>query len=269
MRNLSPLLRQATLDPYQILALPRSASSSEIKTAYYSLVKTHHPDLPSSSKPKNFDFKDIVSSYELLRDPKKREAYLRYGLGWASDGRHNGATAYPEAGFNYNNVHNPWGSPKARRHKHAHERPRYPSSSWDFGHSDTTDFYSSNVNSAASSSRTSEQYTSNASFIAILAAMSALLYSVQFWILAPIQPLSSSTSNMNSLVGGDPKDAPIYRQSTMMRGRDRHHEDASRALGAAREAAQKWGSVRRDSIRFACKTAYLALHAHNMLADVA
>lgn len=256
-----------SLDPFKILDVPRSATSRQIKDAYYSLVKTHHPDLPSSSKPKNFEFKDIVSAYELLRDPRRREAYVRYGLGWSGGGAGGAGAAgnamRPDVGFNYNNVHNPWGDPKTRRHRHAHERGRYPSSSWDFGHSDTTDFYSSNSNAQSSSSSRdgSGVYTSNASFMSILAGMSLLLYSVQFWRLAPPLPSSSdaatpssSSSSLNdisfdNLAATDPRSAPIYRQSSMMRGRDKHHEDASRALGKARQNAQKWGTVRRDNIR--------------------
>ena len=250
MRIVSTLLRNATLDPYQILAVPRTASNSEIKTAYYSLVKTHHPDLPSSSKPKDFDFKDIVSSYELLGDPKKREAYLRYGLGWTKDGiQRNGSTPHPDVGFNYNNVHNPWGTRESRRQSYAYERPKYPSSSWDFGHSDSTEFYSNNANRAASTKNKNGKYTSNASFVSILAAMSAILYSVQFWRLAPPPTSSDSSSSISSLAGGDPQDALIYRQSGLLRGRDKKFEEASKALGAAREGAHRWGNARRDNIR--------------------
>lgn len=249
------LLRQATLDPFQILAIPRTATSKEIRSAFLALAKTHHPDLPSSSKAKDVDFKDIVSAHELLRDPKKRDAYLKYGFGWSSTAGGASASARPDVGFNYENMHNPWGNPKTRRHKHAHERGRYPSSSWDFGQSDTTAFYSSNSNPEAKGADRSGVYTSNASFMSILAGMSLLLYSVQFWRLAPPVPSSSSSdglasSGINSLVAGDPKDAPIYRQSSMMRGRDKHHDDASRALGAAREGAQRYGSARRDNIRY-------------------
>ena len=56
MRLYAPL-RTTSLDPYQILALSRSADSKQIKQAYYALVKRHHPDRPSSSKPKDFEFK--------------------------------------------------------------------------------------------------------------------------------------------------------------------------------------------------------------------
>lgn len=61
MRRFTPLLAQARStplpDPFQILAVPKTASSKEIKQAYFALVKKHHPDRPASSKPKGCDFK--------------------------------------------------------------------------------------------------------------------------------------------------------------------------------------------------------------------
>lgn len=247
MRVLHPLLRQAAaLDPYQILAVPRSASAPDIKAAYLKLAKQHHPDLPSSSKPSKCDFTDIVAAFELLKDPKKRKAYDLYGVGAGSGSSSDG--------INYQNMHrNPWGNPKSRPYKHAYQRGRYPSSSWDYGHSKSTDFYSHN---------TSENgvYTSNVSFFSILAGLSLLLYSVQFWRLAP--PLTDSSSSsaatssgipgvgLQSFTAMDPRDAPIYKSSSLM-NRDKHHDQASSALAAARQDAQRFGTLRRDGIRYA------------------
>lgn len=191
---------------------------------------------------------DIVAAYELLRDPVKRHQYATYGMGWGDAHR---ASPRPDMGFNYDNVHNPW---KRRdgtqsKYRHAYQRPRYPSSNWDYGHSDSTEFYSSNFK-ANSSENANGMYTSNAAFISILAGMSALLYSVQYWRLAPPMPSSgSSTSLTQALMGGDPMEAPIFKQSSMMRGRDRHHEEASKALGTARENARKHGNARREELR--------------------
>lgn len=172
-------------------------------------------------------------------------------MGWGDAPR---SSPRPDMGFNYDNVHNPW---KRRdgtqsKYRHAYQRPRYPSSNWDYGHSDSTEFYSANWKSGNSSENTSGMYTSNAAFISILAGMSALLYSVQYWRLAPPMPSSSSsTSFPQALMAGDPMEAPIFKQSSMMRGRDRHHEEASRALGAARENARKHGNARREELRYA------------------
>lgn len=189
--------------------------------------------------------RDIVAAYDLLRDDQKRRKYLNYGLGWGS---RPSSAAGQDYGFNFDNMHNPWKPRDGRRHKHAHERPHYPSTAWDYGRSESTEFYSSNRSFGRDQDRDGN-YTSNAAFIGILASLSAVLYSVQFWRLAPPLPTSASSDSFSSLVAGDPKDAPIYRQSSMMKGRDKHHDDASRALGSARENAQKYGLARREGIR--------------------
>jgi hypothetical protein len=199
---------------------------------------------------------DIVAAYELLRDPVKRHQFTSYGMGWGDAPR---SSPHPDMGFNYDNVHNPWKrkSGEQSRYRHAYQRPRYPSSNWDYGHSDSTDFYSTNWktgNNSSNSTNTSGMYTSNAAFISILAAMSGVLYSVQYWRLAPPMPSSSSNNGgsggfSQALMASDPMEAPIYKQSSMMRGRDRHHEEASHALGTARENARKYGNARREGIR--------------------
>jgi DnaJ-class molecular chaperone len=61
-------------DPYYILGVSPNASLEEIKKAYRTLVLKYHPD-----KNKNKDaeeiFKNIQTSYELLRDKNKRKIY--------------------------------------------------------------------------------------------------------------------------------------------------------------------------------------------------
>ena len=64
---------QATKDPYQVLGVSKGASAGEIKKAYYSLAKKYHPDTNKDPKAKE-RFSEAQSSYELLNDPKKKEA---------------------------------------------------------------------------------------------------------------------------------------------------------------------------------------------------
>lgn len=169
-------------------------------------------------------------------------------MGWGDAPR---TSPRPDMGFNYADAHNPWKRKDGTqsKYRHAYQRPRYPSSNWDYGHSDSTEFYSSN-NHPSNSENTSGMYTSNAAFVSVLAAMSAILYSVQYWRLAPPMPSNSSASFPQALMAGDPMEAPIYKQSSMMRGRDKHHEEASRALGTARENARKHGNARREELRY-------------------
>ncbi|KAF2484955.1 hypothetical protein BDY17DRAFT_292649 [Neohortaea acidophila] len=69
---------QATKDPYKALGVGTNASSGEIKKAYYGLAKKYHPDTNKEPKAKEL-FADAQSAYELLSDPKKKEAWDQYG----------------------------------------------------------------------------------------------------------------------------------------------------------------------------------------------
>lgn len=68
----------ATKDPYAALGITKTASASDIKKAYYSLAKKYHPDTNKDPKAKE-RFAEAQSAYELLNDPKKKEAYDQYG----------------------------------------------------------------------------------------------------------------------------------------------------------------------------------------------
>lgn len=70
-------------DYYQILGVGRDASAEDIKKAYRRLARKYHPDV---SKEKNAEekFKEVGEAYDVLQDPKKREAYDRLGSQWQS-----------------------------------------------------------------------------------------------------------------------------------------------------------------------------------------
>ena len=66
-------------DFYKTLGVARSASDTEIKTAYRKLAMTYHPDRNNGSKEAEEKFKEITEAYDVLRDPDKRSLYDRYG----------------------------------------------------------------------------------------------------------------------------------------------------------------------------------------------
>ena len=61
---------------YDILGVPKSASSSEIKKAYLKLARTHHPD--KGGDPERF--KEIAHANEVLSDDIRRRRYDELGI---------------------------------------------------------------------------------------------------------------------------------------------------------------------------------------------
>ncbi len=69
-------------DYYKILAVPKTASTEDIKKAYRKLARQYHPDInrkPEAEK----RFKEINEANEVLSDPSKRTRYDQVGPDWA------------------------------------------------------------------------------------------------------------------------------------------------------------------------------------------
>jgi len=73
---------QQNEDLYETLNLPRSATQSQIKTAYRKLALKFHPDRQSTPEEKHKCsdiFTSIGNAYEVLSDKHRKVAYDRYG----------------------------------------------------------------------------------------------------------------------------------------------------------------------------------------------
>lgn len=66
-------------DYYSILGVSKSSSEAEIKQAYRKLSKELHPDKHKGDKEKEAAFKAVNEAYEVLSDPKKKQAYDQFG----------------------------------------------------------------------------------------------------------------------------------------------------------------------------------------------
>src|SRR5437764_4961220 len=65
---------------YEILAVPRTASSDDIRKAYRKLARKYHPDLNPGDKSAEERFKNVQEAFDVLGDTKKRQMYDQFGF---------------------------------------------------------------------------------------------------------------------------------------------------------------------------------------------
>jgi molecular chaperone DnaJ len=73
-------------DYYDILGISRSASASDIKSAYRKLAIKYHPDKNPDNPEAEEKFKEAAEAYEILSNPEKRQRYDQFGHAGASQG---------------------------------------------------------------------------------------------------------------------------------------------------------------------------------------
>lgn len=76
---MSPTARVNKADYYEVLAVERTASDQELKSAYRKLAMQYHPDRNPGDPVAEEKFKQASEAYQVLSDPDKRAAYDRFG----------------------------------------------------------------------------------------------------------------------------------------------------------------------------------------------
>lgn len=89
-------------DYYEILGVSKTASDSEIKSAFRKLAKKYHPDV---SKEENAEekFKEAQEAYAVLSDTQKRSQYDQFGHS-AFQGASGNGGSYDFSGFDFSDI---------------------------------------------------------------------------------------------------------------------------------------------------------------------
>ena len=66
-------------DYYETLGVSKTASESELKSAFRKLAMQFHPDRNPNNAEAEAKFKELNEAYQILSDPQKRAAYDRFG----------------------------------------------------------------------------------------------------------------------------------------------------------------------------------------------
>jgi curved DNA-binding protein len=69
----------AVTDYYEVLGVPRTASTKEIQAAFRKLARKYHPDVNRGEEKR---FKAVSEAHSVLTDPKKRKLYDQFGSSW-------------------------------------------------------------------------------------------------------------------------------------------------------------------------------------------
>lgn len=87
-------------DYYEVLGVSKTASASEIKSAFRKMAKKYHPDANPNDSEAEAKFKEVQEAYAVLSDDKKRQQYDQFGHA-AFDGA-SGAGGF--SGFDFSDI---------------------------------------------------------------------------------------------------------------------------------------------------------------------
>ena len=88
-------------DPYEVLGVSRTASASEIKSAFRKLAKKFHPDQNKADPKAKERFAEVNSAYEIVGDKEKRAQFDRGEIGADGKPRFQGFEGFGQEGGGY------------------------------------------------------------------------------------------------------------------------------------------------------------------------
>ena len=91
-------------DDYEVLVVSKTASDSEIKSAYRKLAKKYHPDMNPGDKEAEAKFKEASEAYAILSDADKRRQYDQFGHAAFDGGAGGGAGGFDFNGFDMGDI---------------------------------------------------------------------------------------------------------------------------------------------------------------------
>ena len=91
-------------DYYEVLGVSKTASDSEIKSAYRKLAKKYHPEMNPGDKEAEAKFKEASEAYAILSDADKRRQYDQFGHAAFDGGAGGGAGGFDFNGFDMGDI---------------------------------------------------------------------------------------------------------------------------------------------------------------------
>ena len=91
-------------DYYEVLGVSKTASDSEIKSAYRKLAKKYQPDRNPGEKEAEAKFKEASEAYAILSDADKRRQYDQFGHAAFDGGAGGGAGGFDFNGFDMGDI---------------------------------------------------------------------------------------------------------------------------------------------------------------------
>ena len=91
-------------DYYEVLGVSKTASDSEMKSAYRKLAKKYHPEMNPGDKEAEAKFKEASEAYAILSDADKRRQYDQFGHAAFDGGAGGGAGGFDFNGFDMGDI---------------------------------------------------------------------------------------------------------------------------------------------------------------------